>query len=207
MDKRSLPVIKEALGDQWEALSDVVKRHYDMTPGEQIEMKIEGVMDEIYHSTMAKLFLLPGRIFGALVPYRGKDIPTIVRNWTETDNNKAMYWHRTLSFPNKPPVIFRSRMEHIGGDEIIEFVKYGMGIRMRMSVEDGALVFKSLGYIWRIAGIKIPIPTWAILGDAKIVERAVSDSGFYIEFDMVHPLLGRTFSYSGTFSIVASSRD
>ncbi len=195
------PVIKQALGESWEELAEIVKQHYDITPGESSKMTIRGVMDEVYHSKIAKLFLLPGRIFGALVPYKGTDIPTEVRNWTSENNHKAMFWYRTLDFPNKPPLIFASRMEHITDDEIIEYVRYGMGIRMGMSVDDGALIFKSKGYVWKIAGITIPIPTWFILGDAEIIEKEISKNEFYIDFNMIHPLFGRTFSYSGTFSI------
>lgn len=199
------PVIKQALGESWEQLDDIVKRHYDIIPGKPSKMIIKGVMDEVYHSSIAKLFLLPGRLFGALVPYKGKKIPTEVRNWTTAENTAAMFWHRTLDFPNKAPVIFKSRMEHIKGDEIIEYVQFGMGIRMQMSIKEGALIFKSIGYVWNIAGIKIPIPTWAILGDAEIIEKAISDKEFFIDFNMVHPVFGRTFSYRGAFSIKTST--
>ena len=196
------PVIKKALSDSWNELAPIVQKHYDITPGESSKMVIKGVMDEVYHSPIAKLFLLPGRIFGALVPYKGKKIATEVRNWTSEDNQKSMFWHRTLEFPNRAPVIFRSRMEHINEDEIIEYVRFGMGIRMRMSVKESALIFTSIGYVWDVFGIKFPIPTWAILGDAEIIEKAISDNEFYIDFNMVHPLFGKTFSYSGVFSIV-----
>lgn len=195
------PVIKQALGKEWEKLAPIVKQHYDITPGNTSSMTIRGVMDEVYHSPIAKLFLLPGRIFGALVPYKGKKVATEVRNWTVEDNRKAMFWHRTLEFENKPTVIFRSHMEHIKEDEIIEYVRFGMGIRMRMSVNNQALIFKSLGYVWNILGIKIPIPTWAILGSAEIIEKQISDKQFYIDFNMHHPIFGKTFSYSGIFSI------
>jgi len=200
-EEKQQPVIKKALGDSWDDLAEIIKRHYDISPGTSSNMIIKGVMDEVYHSAIAKLFILPGRIFGALVPYKGKKIPTEVRNWTTSDNNVAMFWHRTLQFPNKSPVIFKSRMEHIKGDEIIEYVRYGMGIRMRMSVKDNALVFRSIGYIWKIAGIKIPVPTWAILGDAEITEKSISDDQFFIDFHITHPLFGRTFAYSGVYSI------
>lgn len=201
LKEKQQPVIKKALGDDWDDLADLVKQHYDITPGESSGMIIRGVMDEVYHSAIAKLFILPGRIFGALVPYKGKKIPTEVRNWTTDDNHAAMFWHRTLQFPNKPPVIFESRMEYIEGDEIIEYVRYGMGIRMRMSVKDSALVFRSVGYIWKIGGIKISIPAWAILGDAEITEKSISDNQFFIDFHITHPLFGKTFAYSGIYSI------
>ena len=204
MSEKQQPVIKKALGENWDELADIVKQHYDITPGKPSNMTIKGIMDEVYHSPIAKLFLLPGRVFGALVPYKGKNIPTEVQYWTTTDNNAAMFWHRTLEFPNKAPVIFKSRMEYVKNDEIIEYVRYGMGIRMRMSVNNGALIFKSIGYIWKLGEIKIPIPTWAILGNAEITEKSISDDKFFIDFHITHPLLGRTFAYSGVFSIVKS---
>lgn len=204
MSNNNEPVIKQALGEHWNDLAEIVKQHYDITPGEASKMTIKGSMDEVYHSNIAKLFLLPGRIFGALVPYKGKNIPTEVRNWTSEDNHKAMFWYRTLDFPNKPPLIFASRMEHIKDDEIIEYVRYGMGIRMTMSVDEGALIFKSKGYVWKIGGFKISIPTWLILGDAEIIEKAISEDKFYIDFNMIHPLFGRMFSYSGTYYIVGN---
>lgn len=203
LEEKQQPVIKKALDENWEKLADIIKQHYDITPGKPSNMLIKGVMDEVYHSAIAKLFILPGRIFGALVPYKGKNIPTEVRNWTTSDNRKAMFWHRTLAFPGKPPVIFESRMEHIKDDEIIEYVRYGMGIRMRISVKDSALIFNSIGYVWQLGKIKIPIPTWAILGNAEIIEKAISDDQFFIDFQIIHPLFGRTFAYSGVYIPVA----
>ncbi len=197
-------IMQQALGEQWHQLDAIVQRHYVMAPGAAANMTIHGTMDRVFHSNMAKPFLLPGRIFGALVPYQGTDIPTTVRNWTTSDNTEAMFWHRTLQFPNRPLTEFKSRMEYAGDDEIIEYVRFGLGIRMRMSVEDGALVFTSAGYVWDMGAVRIPIPTWAILGDARIIEKAVSEEAFYMDFTMVHPLLGETFGYSGTFSIAES---
>ncbi|MCG8425867.1 MAG: DUF4166 domain-containing protein, partial [Chromatiales bacterium] len=176
-------------------------QHYAISPGSDTQMTINGHMDEVYHSNIAKLFLLPGRLFGALVPYKGKNIATEVKNWTTTNNSSAMFWHRTLLFPGRHPVIFKSRMEHIQKNEIIEFVKYGMGIRMQMSVEEKALVFKSIGYTWKLGSLHLPIPNWMILGDATIIEKALSDEQFHIDFQIIHPLLGRTFSYGGIFEI------
>lgn len=201
------PVIKKALGKHWEQLDRLVQRHYDISPGTSSKMVIEGVMSEVYHSNIAKLFLLPGRLFGALVLYRGRDVPTRVVNRTRTDDRDAMYWHRTFHFSGQNPVVFGSRMVHTRGNEIIEFVRYGMGIRMSLSVQDAALVYKSLGYVWRIGALSIPIPGWALLGNAVIVEKAISDDAFEIEFVIRHPLLGKTFSYEGIFSITESDSE
>jgi hypothetical protein len=202
-----LPVIRKALGNAWSELGEIVRRHYDITPGTASDMTIDGVMSEVYHSPVAKLFLLPGRLFGALVPYKGKNIPTRVRNWTENGDDTAMFWHRTLRFPGRSPTVFRSRMVHAGNDEIIEYVRFGVGIRMRLSVRDAALVFESVGYVWNIGVLHLPIPGWAILGNAVIVEKPLPDSQFHIDFVIRHPIFGRTFSYSGIFAITNALTD
>ncbi|MEJ2609917.1 MAG: DUF4166 domain-containing protein [Candidatus Thiodiazotropha sp.] len=196
------PVIKKALGKEWEALADVIKKHYDITPGNNISLTLRGGMSEVYHSNIAKLYLLPGRLFGALVPYRGKNIPTTVKNWTKKNNDKAMFWHRTLHFPNKAPTIFQSRMEHLSGNEIIEYVRYGMGIRMALFEVNHSLVFRSVGYVWKIGGLTLSIPNWLILGDAVITEKAISKRELHLDFEIIHPLFGKTFSYTGVFTIV-----
>lgn len=206
MTPDSNPVIKKALGDNWNELAAIVKQHYDITPGDDHQMVIRGVMSEVFHSRVAKLFLLPGRLLGALVPHKGKNIPTEVKNWTTKSNRQAMYWHRTLLFPNREPAVFCSRMEHSGGSEIIEYVKYGVGIRLHTYTSDNALCFRSLGYVWNLGAIKFHIPNWAILGDALIIEKPLPDNRFFIDFTMTHPIFGKTFSYSGTFEIEAMTK-
>ncbi len=195
------PVIERALGERWNKLDTIIKLHYGLTPGCETQLYLRGTMREVYHSKIGKLFLLPGRLFGALVPYKGKQIPTEVRNWTTSDNHQAMYWHRQLFFPNRSPAIFRSRMEHILDDEIVEYVNYGLGIRLKTFTRNNALHFRSLGYIWKLGPLTLSIPNWLILGDAEIVEKAISDNELFVDFNMVHPLFGRTFAYSGSFSI------
>jgi hypothetical protein len=48
-------------------------------------------------------------------------------------------------------------MEHTAarGAEVIEYVRFGIGMRLAVSAEDGALVFRDKGYIWRVAGLRI----------------------------------------------------
>jgi hypothetical protein len=200
-DNETQSVVEKALGEQWHELSTIIKRHYDLKPGHKSEVHLRGTMDEVYHSWIGKLFLLPGRIFGALVPYKGKNIPTVVKNWAAHNSPHTMNWHRQLYFPGKRPVTFQSKMVHYHSNEIIEYVNHGMGIRLHTFTEEGALHFRSLGYVWKIGPLTLQIPNWVILGDAEIVEKAVSKNELLVDFNMVHPWFGKTFSYSGRFEI------
>jgi len=196
------PVIRRALGERWQYLGGVVRRHFDITPGTGESMVMNGRMD-VHHSRLAYPFLLVGRAVGALVAKRGTNVPVNVRNWCKPDS-PAMHWHRTFRFPGNGSLVFTSRMEHLGGSHIIEYVGFGLGVRMRLCEEDGALVFTSLGYQWDLGRLRLPLPDWLFLGRAEIRETPLDDRRFRVTFSMRHPLLGETFGYKGEFSLEAA---
>ncbi len=68
-------IFQTVLGESWEELGDVIQRHYFLRPYSDDYICVSGVMSEVYHSMIAKLFPPFGMLFGAVVPYRGKDVP------------------------------------------------------------------------------------------------------------------------------------
>lgn len=193
------PIMRRALGPGWERLGEVVRRHYDVTPGTDAAVVMNGIMS-VRHSRAAYPFLLVGRLIGALIARRGENIPVCVRNWCRP-GSPAMHWHRTFRFPGLEPVVFASRMEYLESNEIIEYVGFGLGVRMRLTEEEGALVYTSRGYLWNPGPFRLPLPDWLFLGKAQIREAPVDSQRFQVEFSMRHPLLGETFGYSGEFSV------
>ncbi len=189
--------IRQALGEDWPALGLVIRRHYDLPPHTQARLSVEGVMS-VEVSPVGRLFVTAGRLFDALVPFRGEGIPVTVRNWSRPDS-RAMFWHRTFRYPGRRPVVFRSRMEYAGGADIVEYVKYGLGIRMRLSAEGENLRYDSRGYQWDLGPLTLRIPDWLLLGKATIHEIPESAERFRVEFTIDHPLWGRTFGYAGRF--------
>ena len=193
------PIVRRALGMGWERLGEVVRRHYDVTPGTEQTVVMNGIMS-VRHSRAAYPFLLVGRLIGALIARRGENVPVCVRNWCRP-GSAAMHWHRTFRFPGLAPDVFASRMEYLERDELVEYVGFGLGVRMRLTEEEGALVFTSRGYLWDIGPFRLPLPDWLFLGRARIREAPVGDERFRVDFSMRHPLLGETFGYSGEFSL------
>jgi hypothetical protein len=86
-------------------------------------------------------------------------------------------------------------------NEVIEFVRFGVGLRLRVTEENGALVFRDLGYVWRIFGINIPLPGRLLMGSAYVEERPVDDNHFAMKMQIMHPLFGELFVYQGQFSL------
>ena len=190
--------IRQAMGDDWPLLGEIIRRHYDLTPNSENRFELEGVMDVIV-SPIGRLFVSVSRLFDALVPFPGREIPIRVCNWSQADS-RQMFWHRTFRYPGRKPVIFRSRMAYAGGRDIVEYVKFGLGIRMRLSAEGETLRYDSRGYLWDLGIFKLPIPDWLLLGRAVIREIPESDKRLRVEFTVDHPLWGRTFGYAGRFT-------
>ena len=195
------PIIQLALGDDWNRLHPSLRREHDITPGIPGEVVMRGTLYEVFHSRIAKVFVLPARLFGALVHYKGYDVPTTVRTWTTADDPINVYWQRSFHFPDRPPVIFASRMAYLGGREVIEYVRGGLGLRMRLSLRDERLVYTCTGYQWNYARLSASVPSWALLGGGSICQYGFSPTDFQMAFHMHHPLYGRTFAFSGEFRI------
>jgi hypothetical protein len=191
-------IMEQALGPAWARLGSAVRQHYDIAPGADERRVMHGTM-RVSHAWWATPVLTAGRIFGALLDRAGEGIPVRVENWTAR-GSRALHWHRTFAFPLKP-IVFRSRMEHAGGDEIVEYVRGGLGIRMRLSEQEGALVYEGIRYQWDLGPLSLPIPDWLLAGKASIREWSLDEERFAMEFHIRHPLFGEAFCYAGEFRL------
>lgn len=198
--KNDQPVFKHILGNQWDELGEVIQKHYFLRPFSNDHICVTGLMGEINHSFLAKLLIPFGRLFGALVPYKGRKIPIEVYYHTKNENGN-IYWDRVFMFPGKRPYHFRSFMQHAKNNEVVEYVRFGVGMRLKVTAEQGALVFRNAGYIWRVANISIPIPLHIILGTAYVEERPIDSTKFSMKMELEHPLFGMLFQYRGEFSL------
>lgn len=193
------PVFQTILGSDWNSLGGIVRRHYFLRPKSKDYMCVTGEMSEVHHSTVAKLLIPFGLLFGAVIPFRGSCIPTDV-HYNSSPENSNIYWDRVFKFDNRD-FHFKSHMEPVGANEAIEFVRFGVGILLHVSVENGALVFRDTGYIWRLRDYDIPIPGRWLMGRVYVEERPIDDDRFSMKMTLTHPLFGILFRYSGRFEL------
>lgn len=203
MNTKITPTLQRALNSDWDKLAPAVRRHYET--GVDVDngvarLELKGVMDEIQVRGIGKIVALLSRPFQALVPCSGAKVKSEVSNWADSDGD-AMHWRRLFYYPGRKPLVFASRMECAGDHEIIEFVNGGFGLRLRLEVNQGALVFIGLHYVAKVGPWLIKIPNWVLAGDAHTIETEVDEDTIRVEFEIVHPLWGKTIGYKGTFSM------
>jgi hypothetical protein len=196
------PIVKRALGADWERVPEILRRNFDLRPGSDDETRLRGVMHEVSYSRIGALFVWPGRLFGALVPWQGRDVGIRIDLRTHVADERFMYWHRVHFFERNLDFLFASRMEYLEGNEFIERVRTGLGMRMKATLDGEVLKFEALCYQWDLFGLTLRIPNWLLMGTGVILERQLDADSFQMHFEINHPWWGRTFTYTGVFQFV-----
>lgn len=132
-----------------------------------------------------------------LAPWRGEDVPVSVA--VHTDRDGSLVWDRLYRFPKRRPCFVTSRKvaDHRG---MVEMVRGGLGMALSVTVEEGALHFRSRGYFLEIGGVRVPLPGLLTPGRAHVVHRDLGGGRFLFSLEFRHPWLGETLSQDGVFA-------
>lgn len=198
------PVFRSILGDGFDALGPVVRRHYALRPYGRDRITVTGTMAVVRAGPVVRLLMPLFRMVGSLVPYEGTDVPVVV-HYAAQPHDATIHWDRVFAFPGRAPFHFRSHMEPVGPNRVIEFVRFGVGMRLRVTAEDGALVFRDEGYLWRVTGVDLPLPAGLLLGRAIVEERPDGPDRFTMRMVLRHRLWGEMFRYEGAFALGPAS--
>lgn len=183
-------LMQQALGADWEKLPPALQAHYRFGTNTD-----SGQMDIHYPSYLQPL-LSALRLLGALVNRRGSRVDTVVEKEVV---GERQYWRRTVTYPDGRVIRFDSFWVAAGAGEVIEFVNPVLGLQMAPYVRGERLHYRGVRYVARLGPLLLPIPEWLMLGHATIVEEAVDDTRFAMDFRLTHPLLGEVFRYAGEF--------
>ncbi len=191
----NIPLLQKALGEDWSRLSPVIQRHY--TIANDSFSCVRGDMSIGYPDYLLPLISLI-HLCGGLVSRRGEKIQTRVEK-TISAQNTELHWQRTLQYPDQKKDYFYSRMTYLQDKELIETVRFGFGLRLKVSVDNGNLVYRSNGHIWQCGKFRLTFPDWLVLGKATIIETPISEKAFKLDFTIKHPIWGKSYWYNGIF--------
>lgn len=182
-------VMQRALGTQWDQLPPALKAHYAAVGNKDV-----GLLSIEYPKAMQwPLNFL--RLFGTLINQQAQEAPTQVSKWMEGERQQ---WRRRVELP-KQVMAFDSTWEYCGGNELIEYVKPYLGLKMAVELRDGKLYYAGRSYMLKLGSLLIPIPEALVLGHTTIEEVAVDEEHFTMDFRLKHPLFGQIYRYFGRF--------
>ncbi len=74
---------------------------------------------------------------------------------------------------------------------------------MAVHVKNNQLHYEGVNFVIKFGKLIMPIPEWLILGHTTIIETALNDNEFEMDFRLKHPIFGEIYRYSGRFKNVA----
>lgn len=181
-----------ALGEHFNQLPKALQAHYKTGP--IIE---EGVMDISYPRWMQPILSIL-YLFGALVNKSGRQVVTRVQR--STDKNGEI-WQRQMHYTDGKKMRFNSYWLAGNNNHIIEYINSVLGHEMAVWVEHNKLYYLGKRYIVKLGPVLIPIPQWLLLGVTHIVEEAIDERHYAMDFRLIHPLFGQVFRYAGQFAV------
>ena len=190
------PLFKAIFAEDWPHLPKVFHKHYAPRPGCADMVRVEGKLDVRVSPLVSWL----ARLTGALIPWSGNNIPIDVA-FRIGDDGKSFHFDRAFHYPNHGTCHFRSHMVSQGGNELIEFIKFGIGWRLAYGWDGEKVTLTHKGYVWRIFGLQLSLPLNLILGRGYAEEKSISPDSFHMWTHMKHPLFGEMLYYSGEFTI------
>ncbi|MEE2732871.1 MAG: DUF4166 domain-containing protein [Pseudomonadota bacterium] len=193
------PIFKPVFGAQWDALPPVMKKHYAIRPYSTDQVIVDGVMDVVCLRPLNMARPLY-RLLGA-IPLTTEYSVRCTVHFNSSLRDRSFGFVRHFWFVHQRFYRFRSRMLALGGEQVIEIMRFGFCWKMRYRWEDDKvkLIHDGYGLYW--FGHLIPLPVTWLLGRGDAEEWAIDDNRFAMNVTMTHPLFGTQYSYSGTFTV------
>lgn len=179
-----------ALGADWARLPPALQAHHSRTTAADV-----GHMDIEFPAAMRPVLRVMAWL-GALLERRAVAVPThVVRQMA----GGRQHWRRTIRFDDGRVYRFDSIWECAGHGRLIEYVNPFLGLEMAPRLDDGRLRYQGVRFVLKLGPARIGIPQWLGPGVTDIVEEALDEHRFAMDFRMTHPWFGQLYRYAGVF--------
>ena len=185
-------LMRDILGNDWHRLPPALQAHY--RPGPDGVATDKGHLDISYPRALQPLMSVLYAL-GALVNRRGDQVATTVVKRYCTDGE---HWARTMTFDDGQTMRFNSVWKRGPNHSVIEYVNPILGLEMQPYVVGPRLHYRGVRFVITLGRWHLGMPEW-LLGHTTILEEAIDDGHFKMDFRLTHPLWGQVFRYSGTF--------
>jgi Domain of unknown function (DUF4166) len=176
---------------QWAILSPAIQRRFSHPPrpGDTIVYRGDVVATEL--SRAGRLLANAARLIGAPLPLTpGGRGPALVAI-NEDPGTGGQIWTRIYARGGYFPQVIKSAKRFSGPTGLEEYFGFGISMALRLTVEEGALVFRSVCYTLNIMGLRLALPRWLSPGTCEVIHRDAMHGRFRFTLSLDHPLLGR----------------
>jgi Domain of unknown function (DUF4166) len=196
-DARFRALVGEAA---WAELPEPVQRRFSKCLAPDAAIIYRGTVVATELSRIGRVLAFLGRAIGAPLPLTNGATGPAVVSVTEDACLGGQCWTRIYARPGRFPQAVHSAKRFRGPTGLEEYVGYGIGMALRVSVEKGALVFRSDHYFFQVGQRRWRVPKLLEPGLMQITHREEGGGTFAFELQLAHPALGTLVSQLAYFS-------
>ena len=170
---------------------DLIRRRFSQHLGHGQRVVYAGSVAHTRLSALGWLFAQLARVLGCPLPLEsGGRLPVVVVV-TGCERVGGQLWTRIYDRADRFPQVIQSVKCFGGSTGLTELVGGGVGMRLRLSVENRALAFRSAGYFWRFRGFEMSLLDWFTPGEIEVVHREERHGEFSFSLTITHRWAGR----------------
>lgn len=183
----------------WARLPEAVQRRFSRRLAPGAVVFYVGEVLETRLSRAGRVLSFLARAVGAPLPLdndmRGGATVAVMEN----DGLGGQSWTRTYARRGRFPQVIHSAKCFAGPTGLEEHVGGGVGMALSVAEENGALVFRSVGYFVAAGRVRIPIPRMLAPGDMEIVHKDEGGGAFLFTLTLRHRTLGLLMRQTARF--------
>ena len=174
----------------WNALPAAIRHRFERKATASAAITYAGEVVESRMTAAGWLLAQAARLIGAPLPLgRDTGVPATVCI-TEDRAGHGQYWSRHYGCAEGFPQVIQSAKRFAGPTGLEEYLGHGIGIALRLAIEDGALLFVGDHYFLRLFGVRLRWPRWLAPGELVIRHQDIGGGRFVFALDLIHPWFG-----------------
>lgn len=183
----------------WAALPEAVRRRFSHRLRDGATAVYAGRILRMERTRLGAALAHGLRPFGAPLPLWPDTGGASVISVTEDEAGGGQVWTRLYARARGFPQIVHSAKRFAGPTGLEEHLGRGVSIALSVSVEEGALVFRSAGYALTVGARRLPLPGVLSPGRLTVRHEDRGAGAFLFELTLDHPVLGRLLHQAGLY--------
>ena len=145
--------------EPWIKLPPAVRKRFGKRLRGGVSVAYQGKVVSMRMNLAGRILAHAARIIGAPLPYDLSSVgqPAVV-TVTEDIAGSGQFWIRQYGRAAGFPQVVHSSKRFSGPTGLEEYIGYGIGMALNVSVEDDGLLFKSDHYFVKLFGLRVRIP-------------------------------------------------